>query len=137
MGVKPGLSLSKSRTYIEGGCIERRSKMMTQKIAQWGASSTPNIVREIKWMGMICAGREWRIEEMRNAYEIVILKPERKRRSVSLRHGWEYSIRNDLKRNRVWWCGLDSSGPEQVPVTGCCENYNEHLECMKDGKFLD
>jgi len=37
---------------------------------------------------------------------------------------WENNIKMDLKRERVWGCGLDSSGSGQGPVAGYCEHDN-------------
>jgi hypothetical protein len=33
--------------------------------------------------------------------------------------------------------GLDSSGPEQGPVVGCCEHGNKHSGSIKGGEFHD
>lgn len=31
---------------------------------------------------------------------------------------------------KLWTCGLDLSGCEQVPVVCCCEHHNEWLGCI-------
>jgi hypothetical protein len=58
---------------------------------------------------------------MRNAYNILIGKPERKRSLGRLRHRWEYNIRMDLREigwEGVVWLGIG-------PVEGSCEHGNE------------
>jgi hypothetical protein len=41
------------------------------------------------------------------------------------------NIKMDLKRNRIGWCGLDSSGSGEEPVAGCFEHDNEISGCIK------
>jgi hypothetical protein len=48
------------------------------------------------------------MEEMRNAYKILVGKPERKRRRGTRRSRWEYNIRMDLRG--VGWGSIDGSG---------------------------
>jgi hypothetical protein len=48
--------------------------------------------------------------EMRNAYKIVILKPEGKRQLGRPGHRWKDNIRMDLYGNRVGMCELDTNG---------------------------
>jgi hypothetical protein len=47
--------------------------------------------------------------EMRNAYSILVGKPEGKRPLEKPRRRWKDNIRMDL-RKIGWGCGLDSSG---------------------------
>jgi len=54
-------------------------------------------------------GRLARMEEMRNAYNILVGKPEGKRPLGRLKRTWEDNIRIDLI-NRVGRCGLGASG---------------------------
>jgi hypothetical protein len=44
----------------------------------------------MRWVGHIMG-------EMRNAYKILVGKPQGKRRLRTSRHGWEYNIRMDLR----------------------------------------
>jgi len=48
--------------------------------------------------------------EMRNAYRILVRKPEGKRLLAGHRCRWEDNIRMDLREIRVASCGLDASG---------------------------
>jgi hypothetical protein len=50
------------------------------------------------------------MHEMRNAYKILVGKPERKRPLRTLMHGWEDNIRTDLRDIGWGKCGLDSFG---------------------------
>jgi hypothetical protein len=45
--------------------------------------------------------------EMRNAYRILVVKPEGRRPQGRPRHRWVDNIRMDLKRDRMGWDGLD------------------------------
>jgi hypothetical protein len=47
--------------------------------------------------------------EKRNAYRILMGKPEGKRPLGWPRRRWEDNIKRDLKRNRMGWYGLDLS----------------------------
>jgi hypothetical protein len=62
-----------------------------------------------------------RMGELRNAYIILIGKPEQKILLGAFRHIWVY-IMMDL---RVGSYELDSSGSEQVQVDGFCKHSNE------------
>jgi len=46
------------------------------------------------------------------------------------------NIKVDLRRNRVWECGLDSSGSRQGPFSSCCEHGNEPSDLKKTGNSL-
>jgi hypothetical protein len=48
---------------------------------------------------------------MRNAYSILVVKPEGKRPLGRRRHRWEDDFRMDLTEVRVGRCGLGSSDP--------------------------
>jgi hypothetical protein len=52
------------------------------------------------------------MEEMTNAYNILVGKPVAKRPLGRKRFRWEDNIRMDLKGNRMGGCGLNSSGSE-------------------------
>jgi hypothetical protein len=43
--------------------------------------------------------------EMRNAYNVLIVKPEGKRSLGRKRHTWKDNIRVDLRE--IWWEGVD------------------------------
>jgi hypothetical protein len=58
--------------------------------------------------------------EERKVYKVLVGKPEGKRPLGRPRRRWEDGIRMDLKR-LDWGFGLDSTGPGQEPVAGCCE----------------
>jgi hypothetical protein len=57
--------------------------------------------RRMRWTGHIAGMRE-----KRNAYRILLGKPERKRPLGKPRHRWE-NIKMDLKRHRMGLCRLD------------------------------
>jgi hypothetical protein len=49
------------------------------------------------------------MEEKRNAYRILVAKPEGKRPLGKLRRRWVYNIKMDLKRDKVGWYGIEPS----------------------------
>jgi hypothetical protein len=51
---------------------------------------------------------EW--GEKRNAYRLLIGKPERKRPLRTPRCRWMDNIKMDLLERGIWWYGLDWSG---------------------------
>jgi hypothetical protein len=75
--------------------------------------------------------------EMRNAYKILVGKPEGKRPLGRPRCRGDDIIRMDLWGNRVGRCELDSSGSGQGPVAGCCEHGNELPGSIKCEEYLD
>jgi hypothetical protein len=68
---------------------------------------SPNFIRALKSKGMRLAGHVARMGHMRNAYNILFGKPERKIPLGRPKRRWKY-IRMDL-RERLQRCGLDSS----------------------------
>jgi hypothetical protein len=71
--------------------------------------SSPNIIRMIKSRRMRWAGHVARMGETRNAYRILVGKPEGKRPLGRPRRRWVNNIKMDL-RDRMGWYGLDRSG---------------------------
>jgi hypothetical protein len=59
--------------------------------------SSPSIVRMIKSRSMRWAGHAVRIGEKRNAYRIVVGKPEGKRQLGRLRRKWEDNVKMELR----------------------------------------
>jgi hypothetical protein len=86
--------------------------------------SSPNIIRVIKPRRMRCAGHIACMGEIRNAYKILVGRPEGKRPLGGHRHRWEDNIKMDLWELRGM-CRLDSSVSGQGPVVGSCEHSNE------------
>jgi hypothetical protein len=72
--------------------------------------SSPNIIRIIKSRRMRWAGHVGRVGENRNAYRILVGKPDGKRPLGRPRRRREDNIKMDLKRDRMEWYGLDRSG---------------------------
>jgi len=70
-----------------------------------------------------------RMGQMRNAYNILVGKPEGKRSLGSPRYRRE--------GNWVGKCGVDAAGSGYESVAGCYEYGNEPLDSIKDGEFLD
>jgi hypothetical protein len=58
--------------------------------------SSPSIIRIIKSRRMRCAGHVARMGEKRNAYILLVGKPEGKRPVGRPRHGWVDNIRMNL-----------------------------------------
>jgi hypothetical protein len=69
--------------------------------------SSPHIIRMIKSRRMRWAGQVTRMGEARNAYRILVGKPEGKRPLRSPRRRWVDNIRLHIKRDMVGWYGLD------------------------------
>jgi hypothetical protein len=67
--------------------------------------SSPNIIRMIKSRRMRWARHVARMGEMRNAYRILVGKPEGKRRLRRPRRRWVDSIKMDLVE--IGWDGMD------------------------------
>jgi hypothetical protein len=72
--------------------------------------SSPSIIRIVKSRRMRWAGHVTRMEEKRNAYRLLVGKPEGKRPLGRPRHRWVDNIRMelsmdlvDLAEDRVWW----------------------------------
>ena len=59
--------------------------------------SSPNIIRNIKSRRLRWAGHVARMEQSRNAYRILVGKPESKRRLGRPRRRWEDNIKMDLR----------------------------------------
>jgi hypothetical protein len=70
--------------------------------------------------------------DIRNAYKILIGKPEEKRLLVRPRRRWE----NGFKRHKLERCCLHSSGSGLGPVVNSCELSNELPGSLKAGNFL-
>jgi hypothetical protein len=67
--------------------------------------SSPNIIRVIKSRRMIWTGHVARMGERRNAYRILVGKPEGKRPLGRPRRRWVDNIKMDLRE--VGWDGRD------------------------------
>jgi hypothetical protein len=69
--------------------------------------SSPGIIGMIKSGRMKWAGNVARRREKRNAYRILVGKPEGKRPLGKSRRRWVNNIKMALKRDRMGWCVLD------------------------------
>jgi hypothetical protein len=67
--------------------------------------SSPSIIRIIKARRMRCVGNVARVGEKRNAYRLLVGKPEGKRPLGRSRHSWVDNIRMDL--GEVRWGDVD------------------------------
>jgi hypothetical protein len=67
--------------------------------------ASPHIIGVIKSRRMRGAGHIARVGELRNACNILVAKPERKRSLGRRRRGWKNNIRMDLREVR--WEGVD------------------------------
>jgi hypothetical protein len=70
--------------------------------------SSPSIIRMMKSRRMKWAGHVARMGEKRNAYRILVGKPEGKRPLGRPRRRWVGNIKMDLRE--IGWDGLDWSG---------------------------
>jgi hypothetical protein len=70
--------------------------------------SSPSIIRIIKSRRMRLAGRVARMEEKRNAYRLLVVKPEGKKPLGRPRRRWADNIRVDL--GEVGWGDVDWIG---------------------------
>ena len=59
--------------------------------------SSPNIIRNLKSRLLRRAGHVARMEQSRNAYRVLVGKPEGKRPIGRQRHRWEDNIKMDLR----------------------------------------
>jgi hypothetical protein len=75
--------------------------------------------------------------EKRNAYRILVGKPEEKRPLGRLERRWEDNTKIDLREIRMGWYILDSSGSGQTPVEGSYEQANKLLDSIKCWEFLE
>jgi hypothetical protein len=67
--------------------------------------SSPSLIRTIKSRRMRWAGHVARMREKRNAYWILVGKPEAKRPLERPRRRWVYNVKIDLRE--VGWGGMD------------------------------
>jgi hypothetical protein len=91
--------------------------------------SSPNIIRMIKSRRMGCAGHVARMGETRNAYRILVGKPEGKRPLGRPRRRWADNIKMDLGEDWMVWTGsnwvrIGTSG-------GLCEHGDEPSGSLK------
>jgi hypothetical protein len=68
-------------------------------------NSSPNVVRMIKSRSMRWAGHVARMVEKRNAYRILVGKPEGKRPLGRQKRRWVNNIKLDLRE--IGWIGMD------------------------------
>ena len=59
--------------------------------------SSPNIIRNLKLRRLRWAGHVERMEQSRNAYRVLVGKPESKRPLGRPRYRWEDNIKMDLR----------------------------------------
>jgi hypothetical protein len=73
----------------------------SQNVEFYNFYSSPNIIRMINSRRMRWAGRVTDMGEMRNAYKILVGKPEGTTPLVTPRRRWEDNIKMD--RIEIWW----------------------------------
>jgi hypothetical protein len=99
--------------------------------------SSPNIIRMIKSRRMIWAGHVARIREKRNAYRLLVEKPEEKRPLGGPRRRWMNNIKmglRDIGRGGVDWIYL---AQDRAQWRGSCENGNEPSDSIKFWEILE
>jgi hypothetical protein len=67
--------------------------------------SSPSVIRILKSSRMRWAGHVVQMGEKRNAYKILVAKPEGKRPLGRQRHRWVDNIKMDLRE--IEWDGMD------------------------------
>jgi hypothetical protein len=84
---------------------------------------TPNIIKLIKSRRMTWAGHIARNGEKRNAYRLLVKKPEGKKPPGRTTHKWVDNIKM-VFIDILWWCVLNSSGSGygQVESSHECRN---------------
>jgi hypothetical protein len=78
--------------------------------------SSPNIIRMIKSKRMRWAGHVARMEATRNAYRILVGKPEGKRPLGRPRSRWVDNIKMNLRE--IEWDGMDGSNWLRIGTSG-------------------
>jgi hypothetical protein len=97
--------------------------------------SSPNMIRMIKSRRMKWAGHVARMGETKNAYRILVGKPEGKRPLGRRRRRWV----DNVKMDRMGWYGLDRTGSEEGPVECSCEHGDEpsgSIKCWEVHEWL-
>ena len=59
--------------------------------------SSPNIIRNVKWRRLRWAGNVARMEQSRNAYRVLVGKPESKKPLWRSRRRWEDNVKMDFR----------------------------------------
>jgi hypothetical protein len=98
------------------------------------AYSSPNVIRIIKSRRMRWAGHV-SMHGKRNAYKILVGKPEGKKPLGRPRHRQEDNIRMDL--TEIGWKGVEWICLAQGLVVGSLEHNNEPSGSIKGREFLD
>jgi hypothetical protein len=80
-------------------------KVNKRKMCLHSLYSSPSIIRMIKSRRMRWAGHVARMREKRNAYRILVRKPEDKRPLGRPRRRWVDNIKMDLRE--IGWDGVD------------------------------
>jgi hypothetical protein len=92
---------------------------------------SPNIIRIIKSRRMGCVGHVARMRETKNAYRILMGKPEGKRSLGRPRGRWVDNIKihlRDIGCDGMDWIDL---AQDQGPVEGSCEHGDEPSGSLK------
>ena len=76
------------------------------------------------------------MDDNRDAYRVLVGKPERRRPLGRPRRRWEGNIKVDLT-DVGWGDGLNRPGSGWGQVAGCCECCNELSGFIKCGEFLE
>jgi hypothetical protein len=78
--------------------------------------SSPDIMRQVKSKRMRWVGHVARMGKERNMCKVLVGEPEG-RRPI----GRPRKMGSECMLGRLAWGGLNSTGPGQGPVAGCCE----------------
>jgi hypothetical protein len=92
--------------------------------------SLPSIIRIMQPRRMRLTVHVARMGEKRNAYRLLVGKPEGRTPLGRPKCRWVDKIKMDL-RDRMGWCGLDWSGSQYGQVESSCECSNERTGSRK------
>jgi hypothetical protein len=99
--------------------------------------NSPNTIRMIPSRRMRWAGHVARMEEKRNAYRILVGKPEGNRPLGRPRRRGVNNIKIDLREIGCEWYGLGQTVSGLGPLEGSCEHGEEPLGFIKCWKVLE
>jgi hypothetical protein len=116
------------RDEVTGGCKKKKKKLHNEELRN--LYSSPNIIRTIKSRRMRLTGHVARMGAKRNAYRILVGKPEGKRPLGRPRRRWVDNIKINIRE--IGWDGMD-----WIDLAQCrdqwrtCEHGNEPWGSIK------
>jgi hypothetical protein len=133
--LNPGNGTCMNRSKPRWKCLYERVKLLCYCLYDFGLPhywillhTLPNISRVIMSRRMRLASHVARVEEMRNAYRILVWKSEGKRPRGKPNHRWEDSIRMDLREELevVDWFNLAQDRDQNLFLVNTIMNFGFH-----------